>query len=215
MLFTVFVFVFFPINHIVLLAQEPTYYQKRYQPHFRLSILIKSDTFFAFDECCSLSRGHFLYIKTGLFVAVVLGATVSYSFERLSTALRLVAAGARFIATNPVVIGSSEQGAVLACGAVAAMIAAATGVQPYSGKPNPLMMRSALRCLRVPSEDTVMIGDRMDTTIVTGTESGIETVLVLIGVTRREEVERFLYRPARIVEFVTTLPPDACNIERR
>jgi NagD protein len=139
---------------------------------------------------------------------VVLGETVSYSFERLSTALRLVAIGARFIATNPDVVGPSEQGAVLACGAVAAMIAAATGVQPYFvGKPNPLMMRSALRRLGVHSEDTVMIGDRMDTDIVTGTESGMETVLVLTGVTRREDVERFPYRPTRIVESVAMLQP--------
>jgi NagD protein len=125
-----------------------------------------------------------------------------------ATALRLVAAGARFIATHPDVVGPSEQGAVLACGAVAAMIAAATGVQPYFvGKPNPLMMRSALRRLGVHSEDTVMIGDRMDTDIVTGTESGMETVLVLTGVTRREDVERFPYRPTRIVESVAMLQP--------
>jgi NagD protein len=139
---------------------------------------------------------------------VVLGETVSYSFERLSTALRLVAAGARFIATNPDVIGPSEQGVVLACGAVAAMIAAATGVRPYFvGKPNPLMMRSALRHLGAHSEDAVMIGDRMDTDIVTGTESGMETILVLSGVTRRDEVERFPYRPTHIVDSVAALKP--------
>jgi NagD protein len=139
---------------------------------------------------------------------VVLGETVSYSFERLSTALRLVAAGSRFIATNPDVVGPSEQGAVLACGAVAAMIATATGVKPYFiGKPNPLMMRSALQRLGVHSEDTVMIGDRMDTDIVAGTESGMETILVLSGVTRPDEVERFPYRPARIAESVAEVEP--------
>jgi NagD protein len=114
---------------------------------------------------------------------VVLGETVSYSFERLSTSLRLVAAGSRFIATNPDVIGPSEQGMVLACGAVAAMISAATGVKPYFvGKPNPLMMRSALRHLGMHSENAVMIGDRMDTDIIAGIESGMETILVLSGV---------------------------------
>ncbi|GIX49451.1 MAG: acid sugar phosphatase [Candidatus Tectimicrobiota bacterium] len=141
---------------------------------------------------------------------VVLGETVSFSFERLSTALRLIAAGARFIATNPDVVGPSEHGVVLACGAVAAMIAAATGVKPYFvGKPNPLMMRAALRQLGVHSEDAVMIGDRMDTDIVAGTESGMETVLVLTGVTRREEVDRFPYRPSRIVDSVADLAPEA------
>jgi NagD protein len=137
---------------------------------------------------------------------VVLGETVSFSFERLSTALRLIAAGARFIATNPDVVGPSEHGAVLACGAVAAMIAAATGVRPYFvGKPNPLMMRAALRQLGVHSEDAVMIGDRMDTDIVAGTESGMQTILVLSGVTRQHEVERFPYRPGRVVESVAAL----------
>jgi NagD protein len=139
---------------------------------------------------------------------VVLGETVSYSFERLSTALRLVTAGSRFIATNPDVTGPSDQGVVLACGAVAAMITAATGVKPYCiGKPNPLMMRAALRRLGVHSEETVMVGDRMDTDIIAGIESGMETILVLSGVTRREEVESFAYRPTMIVESVADIEP--------
>jgi NagD protein len=139
---------------------------------------------------------------------VVLGETVSFSFERLSTALRLVTAGARFIATNPDVTGPSEHGVVLACGAIAAMIAAATGARPYFiGKPNPLMMRSALRQLGAHSEDAVMIGDRMDTDIVAGTESGMETILVLSGVTRRDEIERFPYKPGRIVTSVAEIEP--------
>jgi NagD protein len=139
---------------------------------------------------------------------VVLGETVSYSFERLSTALRLVSAGSRVLATNPDVIGPSEQGAVLACGALAAMITAATGIKAYFiGKPNPLMVRSALRRLGVHSEDTVMVGDRMDTDIIAGIESGMETILVLSGVTQREEVERFPYRPSRIVTSVEEIEP--------
>jgi 5'-nucleotidase len=137
---------------------------------------------------------------------VVLGETVSYSFERITTAVRLVAAGARFIATNPDVVGPTEKGIVPACGAVAALITAATGVTPYFiGKPNPLMMRSALRRLGAHSENTIMIGDRMETDIVGGMESGIETILVLSGVTRREDVERYPYRPTRIVESVAEI----------
>ena len=139
---------------------------------------------------------------------VVLGETISYSFERLSTALRLVTAGSRFLATNPDVIGPSEQGAVLACGAVAAMITAATGIKAYFiGKPNPLMMRSALRHLGVHSEDTIIVGDRMDTDIIAGIESGMETILVLSGVTRREDIERFPYRPSRVVASVADIAP--------
>jgi NagD protein len=139
---------------------------------------------------------------------VVLGETLSFSFERLSTALRLVASGSCFLATNPDVTGPSDQGAVLACGAVAAMITAATGVKAYFiGKPNPLMMRATLRQLGVHSEETVMIGDRMDTDIIAGIESGMETILVLSGVTRREDVERFPYRPSHIADSVEDLDP--------
>jgi NagD protein len=137
---------------------------------------------------------------------VVLGETLSYSFERITQAMRFVAAGARFIATNPDVAGPGEGGMVPATGAVAALISAATGVQPYYiGKPNPLIMRTALRTLDAHSEDSVMVGDRMDTDIIIGTESGLETILVLTGVTRREEVARYPYRPTHIVESVADI----------
>jgi NagD protein len=137
---------------------------------------------------------------------VVLGETTAYSFERITQAIRFVAAGARFIATNPDVSGPGDGGLVPATGAVAAMIAAATGVQPYYiGKPNPLMMRTALRTIEAHSEETVMIGDRMDTDIIVGTESGLETYLVLTGVTRREDVARFPYRPTHIADSVADI----------
>jgi NagD protein len=134
---------------------------------------------------------------------VVLGETTTYSFERITQAIRFVTAGARFIATNPDVMGPGEGGIVPATGAVAALISAATGVQPYFvGKPNPLMMRTALRTLNAHSEDSVMIGDRMDTDIISGIESGLRTILVLTGVTTREQVERFPYRPTWIRESI-------------
>jgi len=104
------------------------------------------------------------------------------------------------------VSGPGDGGMVPACGAIAALIAAATGVRPYFvGKPNPLMMRTALRTLGAHSEQSVMIGDRMDTDIIGGTESGLDTILVLTGVTRREEVERFPYRPTLVVESVAEI----------
>lgn len=143
---------------------------------------------------------------------VVLGETTAYSFERITHAMRLVAAGARFIATNPDVSGPTESGLVPATGAVAALIAAATGVQPYYvGKPNPLMMRNALRTLDAHSEQAVMIGDRMDTDIIVGTESGLETILVLTGVTAREQVARFPYRPTRIADSVADIPVEEAS----
>jgi NagD protein len=137
---------------------------------------------------------------------VILGETRTYSFERITQAIRLISDGARFIATNPDPTGPSPTGLLPATGSVAALITRATGVEPYFvGKPNPLMMRSALNALEAHSETTAMIGDRMDTDIVAGLEAGMETILVLSGVTTREEAERFPYRPSRIVDSVADL----------
>jgi NagD protein len=137
---------------------------------------------------------------------VILGETRTYSFERITRAIRLIAAGARFIATNPDPSGPSPDGLVPATGSVAALISKATGVEPYYiGKPNPLMMRSALNALDAHSETTAMIGDRMDTDIVSGLEAGLETILVLTGVSTRESAERFPFRPSRILDSVAEL----------
>jgi NagD protein len=139
---------------------------------------------------------------------VVLGETFSYNLELVTKALRLVVGGVRFIATNPDPVGPAEGGLVPACGAMAALIERASGVSPFFiGKPNPLMMRSALNYLGVHSENTLMVGDRMDTDIIAGVESGMETALVLSGVTRQAEVNRYPYLPTRIVESVADLQP--------
>jgi NagD protein len=139
---------------------------------------------------------------------MVLGETTSYSFSRITQAMRLVKAGARFIATNPDPSGPHEEGLVPACGALAALIQTATGIQPYFvGKPNPLMMRTALRYLNEHSENAIMVGDRMETDVRVGLESGLETVLVLSGVSKPEDVERFPYRPTRVVGSVAELEP--------
>jgi NagD protein len=137
---------------------------------------------------------------------VVLGETRTYSFERITRAIRLIEAGARFIATNPDPTGPSSDGPVPATGSVAALISRATGVDPYFvGKPNPLMMRSALNALDAHSETSAMIGDRMDTDIVSGLEAGMETILVLSGVTTRAAAERFPYRASQILDSVADL----------
>ena len=137
---------------------------------------------------------------------VVLGETRTYSFERITEAIRLIRGGARFIATNPDPTGPSPSGLLPATGSVAALITRATGVDPYFvGKPNPLMMRSALNALEAHSETTAMIGDRMDTDIVAGLEAGMETILVLSGVTTTAEAERFPYRPSSVVDSIADL----------
>jgi NagD protein len=140
---------------------------------------------------------------------VVLAETRTYSFERISKAIRLIAAGARFIATNPDNIGPTPDGPLPATGSVAALVSRATGVDPYYvGKPNPLMMRSALNALDAHSESTAMIGDRMDTDIVAGLEAGLETILVLTGLSSERDAERHPYRPSRVVESVGELVPE-------
>ena len=137
---------------------------------------------------------------------VVLGETRTYSFEAITTAIRLISGGARFIATNPDVTGPSPEGPLPATGSVAALITKATGVDPYFiGKPNPLMMRSALNRIEAHSETTVMVGDRMDTDVISGLEAGMRTILVLTGSTREHQVDRFPYRATRVVDSVADL----------
>ncbi|HEY5858595.1 MAG TPA: HAD-IIA family hydrolase [Aldersonia sp.] len=137
---------------------------------------------------------------------VVLGETRTYSFEAITTAIRLVERGARFIATNPDATGPSREGSLPATGAVAALISRATGREPYYiGKPNPLMMRSALRAIGAHSAHALMIGDRMDTDVISGLEAGMRTVLVLSGISTTESVEMFPYRPTIVVNSVADL----------
>jgi NagD protein len=134
---------------------------------------------------------------------VIVGETRTYSFERVTRAIRLVADGARFLATNPDPTGPTADGPVPATGAVAALISAATGIQPYFvGKPNPLMVRSALTALKGHSETAAIIGDRMETDIKSGLEAGMQTILVLTGSTRSEEVQRYPWRPSLVVNSV-------------
>jgi NagD protein len=139
---------------------------------------------------------------------VILGEMESYPYEKLIAAMRHILRGVPFIATNPDVAGPSEAGMVPACGAVSALIEKASGYHPYFvGKPNPLIMRLALRHLNEHSENAVMVGDNMETDIKVGLESGMETILVLSGVTSRESISRYPYRPNHILESVADITP--------
>ena len=137
---------------------------------------------------------------------VVLGETRNFSFENLTKAIRLINAGARFIATNPDATGPSAEGVLPATGAVAALITKATGKDPYIvGKPNPMMFRSAMRKIGAHSQSTGMIGDRMDTDVVAGIEAGLHTVLVLTGIADEAEIQRYPFRPTEILMSVADL----------
>lgn len=139
---------------------------------------------------------------------VVVGKTASVNFDMLRTAVRLIRQGAKFIGTNPDVLDPTSEGVEPACGAILAAIERASDRQPYVvGKPNALMMTIATRKLRVHADETVMIGDRMDTDIVGGLEAGMKTCLVLSGVTSREMVEQFPYRPDHVFDHVGQIHP--------
>lgn len=137
---------------------------------------------------------------------VIVGETRTYSFEALTTACNLIINGARFICTNPDVTAPGPQGVLPATGAVAAMITAVTGKEPYYiGKPNPVMMRSALNNIGAHSERAVMIGDRMDTDVKAGLEAGMRTILVRSGISDDAEIERYPYRPSKTIGSVADL----------
>ena len=131
---------------------------------------------------------------------VVVGETRSYNYESILTAVRLINKGAKLVGTNPDLTGPSEEGIIPACRALVSPIELTTGKSAYYvGKPNPLMMRKGIKRLGVHSAEAFIIGDRMDTDIIAGIESGLETILVLSGVSSRKTVAKFPYRPHHIV----------------
>jgi 5'-nucleotidase len=139
---------------------------------------------------------------------VVVGKTASFAFPMMRKAAQLIDGGAKFIGTNPDMVDPVEGGTEPAAGALLASIEAATGMKPYIvGKPNSLMMIYARRMLGVPAEDCVMIGDRMDTDVVGGLEAGMRTCLVLSGVSTRESIGRFPYRPTFVYDSVADIDP--------
>jgi NagD protein len=140
---------------------------------------------------------------------VVLGETHQYNVDQLTVAIRLIQAGAKFVATNPDPNGPSENGLVPACGAMAALVEKASGMQPYFiGKPNALMMRLALNYMDAHSENSIMVGDRMDTDVVAGITGGLETILVLSGVTDEHMLHKFPYQPKFVFESVADINPE-------
>lgn len=141
---------------------------------------------------------------------VVFGESQSYSFEKVEKAVNLIARGAKLVATNPDLTGPGEHGIVPACGALVAPIRLATGREPYFvGKPNPLMMRQALKRLECRREETFIVGDRMDTDIVAGIEAEIDTILLLSGVTSRDELIEYAYQPGFVLDGIGDIPKAA------
>ena len=139
---------------------------------------------------------------------VIIGETINYNYSLICKAMNHVLNGAKLIGTNTDLTGPSESGILPACRALVAPIELTTGKSAYYvGKPNPLMMRTGLQILGIHSGETAMIGDRMDTDIVAGIESGLDTVLVLSGVTTSCEIEQYPYRPRLVLDGVGMIPP--------
>lgn len=140
---------------------------------------------------------------------VIVGETEEYDYGRIIEATWLIQEGARFIATNPDITGPTQRGPVPACGALVAPIEKVTGVKPYFlGKPNPSMMYWARKKVKVHTRNSFMIGDRMDTDIIGGLESGMTTCLVLTGVTSRKTLARYPYQPDYIFNSISEIDPD-------
>lgn len=141
---------------------------------------------------------------------VVFGETRAYSYEKVEKAIQLVLSGAKLITTNPDITAPGESGTLPACGALVAPIELATGRTAYHiGKPNPLMMRHAMKRLGTHVDETTIVGDRMDTDVVSGLEAGMDTTLVLSGVTTRAMIDTFSYRPTFVLDGVCDIPPES------
>ena len=141
---------------------------------------------------------------------VIVGESSSYTYDNICRAVRCVQKGARLIGTNSDLTGPTEHGVVPACRALVSPIELATGKAAYYvGKPNPLMMRTGLNLLGVRSQDAAMIGDRMDTDMVAGIETGLDTALVLSGVTDLTMIDHFPYRPRLVLSGVGDIPAAA------
>lgn len=145
---------------------------------------------------------------------VIVGKTENFSFEMLKSAVNLIKAGAKFIGTNPDVIDPVEDGFEPACGTLLSAIETASGMKPYIvGKPNSLMMTIATKKLGIHADDTMMIGDRMDTDIVGGLEAGMKTCLVLSGVTSESELNQYPYKPDLVVPSIADINLETLELD--
>jgi len=137
---------------------------------------------------------------------VVVGEGRAFTFEMFETATRMIAGGAKLIATNLDPNCPTQHGMRPGCGAIVAMLETATGLKAFSvGKPSPVMMRMARKELSLTTAETTIIGDTMETDILGGVQMGYRTVLVLSGGTQREDLARYAYRPDIVVDSVADL----------
>ena len=149
-------------------------------------------------------NGYSIVDKDPDYVGVGEGRTLN--FGMMEAAVGMILGGAKLVATNLDPNCPTQNGTRPGCGAVIAMLEAATGVKAFSvGKPSPVMLRAALNDLGSTHEETIVIGDTMETDILGGVQLGFRTILVLSGGTRREDLTRYTYRPDKIVGSIADL----------
>jgi NagD protein len=137
---------------------------------------------------------------------VVVGEGRTFTMELVESAVRMIFGGAKLIATNLDPNCPTASGLRPGCGAMVAMLEAATGVKAFSlGKPSPIMMRAARKELGLTTDQTTMIGDTMETDILGGVQLGFHTILVLSGGTKRANLPAYAYQPELVVESVADL----------
>lgn len=154
-----------------------------------------------------LNKGYTISNKSPEYV--ILGEMIEYNIDSITHGIRLILNGAKFIATNPDTTGPSHDGITPATGAIAALITSCTNVKPYYvGKPNPLMIREGLNQLSAHSENTAIIGDRMDTDIISGLEAGMYTYLMLTGITTKDDLNKYTYKPNKIINSLNEIIKD-------
>lgn len=186
-------------EHIFTCAMATARFLARQKPHGTAYVIGEGGLLTALHE-----NGYSVVDKDPDYVVVGEGRTIS--FEMVESALRMILAGAKLVATNPDPNCPTESGLRPGCGATVAMLEAASGVKAFSpGKPSPLMLRGARKELGLTTDQTVVIGDTMETDILGGAQLGFKTVLVLSGGTRREDIDRYAYRPDKIVDSIADL----------
>lgn len=187
-------------EHVFTCAMATARYLARQKPNGTAYVIGEGGLLTALHK-----NGFSIVDKNPDFVVVGEGRTLT--FEMFETALTMILNGAKLVATNmdpncPVAGGGTRPG----CGAIVAMLESASGVKAFSvGKPSPLMMRGARKDLGLAAEDTIMIGDTMETDILGGVQVGYKTVLVLSGGTRREDLVKYAYRPDKVAESLAEL----------
>jgi len=141
---------------------------------------------------------------------VIVGEGRTLNFEMAEKAMMMILNGAHLIATNLDVSCPTAAGSRPGCGAIVAMLEAATGRRAYSvGKPSPFMMRAARKRLGLRTAETVMVGDTMETDIRGSLELGFQAILVLTGSTTRERVATYPFQPSLVVDSIADVDPAA------